>query len=86
VNIQELESAVAAIGIPARMVAAGGHAQFSWSLEQAEDGAWEVYWLERGDKNDLERFATENQACTYLLGRLTYSQILAGLTWGDAAQ
>ncbi|QUQ69780.1 hypothetical protein [Kutzneria sp. CA-103260] len=83
-NIEELESAVAAIGIPARMVAAGGHAQFSWSVEQAEDGAWEVYWLERGDKNDLERFADENQACTYLLGRLTYSQILAGLKWSDA--
>jgi hypothetical protein len=80
VNVQELESAVAAIGVPARLVAAGGRAQFSWSVEQAEDGAWEVYWLERGDKNDLERFTTEHQACAYLLGRLTYSQILAGLT------
>ncbi|MFI9381107.1 hypothetical protein [Kutzneria sp. NPDC052558] len=41
-------------------------------------------YKQRYYKNDLETFASEHQACCYLLGRLTYSQILAGLTWGDA--
>lgn len=39
---------------------------------------WEVYWYERGTKNQLVRLTTESDACFQLLGRLTYSQLLAG--------
>jgi len=79
----ELKSAVAEIGISDRLVAVEGYAEYAWCVVEADDGAWEVFWGERGDKGDLERLSSEHQACTYLLGRLTYSQILAGLSWSD---
>lgn len=83
-NAEELTSAIERIGIPDRMVVVRGFAEFAWCVEQdKEDGVWEVYYLERGQKNNLQRFDNEDQACCYMLGRLTYSQILAGLNWGN---
>jgi hypothetical protein len=35
-----------------------------------EDGYWEVYYFERGHKNDLRRFGDEASACDYLLALL----------------
>lgn len=77
-NQTELARALAAIGISRDVLALGGHADYSWCLEQSSDGMWEVYWYERGTKNNLVRLATETEACFQLLGRLTYSQLLAG--------
>ncbi|HET8643375.1 MAG TPA: hypothetical protein VFM37_15665 [Pseudonocardiaceae bacterium] len=77
-NLAELERAVEAIGISTEVVVLGGHAEMAWCVEQAGDGAWEVYWRERGNKVELARLPTESQACHQLLGRLTYSQLLAG--------
>lgn len=77
-NQTELARSLAAIGIPREVLALGGHADYSWCLEQASDGMWEVYWYERGTKNGLMRPNTESDACFQLLGRLTYSQLLAG--------
>jgi hypothetical protein len=84
VNLTELADAVARIGIPQQLVALGGSAEYAWCVERAEDGAWEVYWLERGNKNNLVRLPSEDTACLYLLGRLTYSQLLAGAVRGPA--
>jgi hypothetical protein len=78
VNVTDLERALAAIGIAREVLALGGHADYSWCVEQSGDGAWEVYWLERGSKNELVRLNTESDACFQLLGRLAYSQLLAG--------
>lgn len=85
-NTQELMSAVAEIGISERLVIVNDTAEYAWCVVEADDGAWEVFWMERGNKGDLQRFANEDQACGYLLGRLTYSQILAGLSWTDVPQ
>lgn len=82
-NREELKAAVAEIGISDRMVAVKGYAEYAWCVVEADDGAWEVFWGERGNKVELERLSSEHQACNYLLGRLTYSQILAGLSWTD---
>jgi hypothetical protein len=78
VNLAELANALTQIGIPPELVALGGHAEMAWCVEQAPDGMWEVYWRERGNKVELARLDTEAQACNQLLGRLTYSQLLAG--------
>jgi hypothetical protein len=86
VNREELKDAVAEIGIEDNLVAIRGYAENAFCVVEAEDGAWEVFWGERGNKNGLERFSSEHQACNYLLGRLTYSQILAGLSWTDVGQ
>lgn len=77
-NLEELARVLAAIGVPPETLALGGHADYSWCLEQAPDGKWELYWLERGNKNGLARLDTESEACFQLLGRLAYSQLLAG--------
>ncbi|GFG67511.1 hypothetical protein MKUB_50010 [Mycobacterium kubicae] len=77
-NLAELARVLATIGISPQVLALGGHADYSWCVEQASDGSWEVYWLERGNKNSLTRLATEADACYQLLGRLAYSQLLAG--------
>lgn len=78
-NLTDLERAATLIGIPLPMLALGGHADYSWCIEQSSDGACEVYWYERGNKNNLVRLATESDACFQLLGRLAYSQLLAGV-------
>lgn len=79
-NLAELANALGRIGIQPELYVLGGYAEQAWCVEQsAEDGAWEVYWRERGNKLELARLATEEQACNQLLGRLTYSQLLAGV-------
>jgi hypothetical protein len=78
VNLRALASALQKIGISGQVVALDGHADMSWCVERASDGTWEVFWLERGNKNELVRVDTEEAACYQLLGRLTYSQLLAG--------
>lgn len=70
-NLTELARVLTAIGINGDVLALGGHADYSWCVEQSSDGAWEVYWYERGNKNGLVRLTTESDACFQLLGRLT---------------
>ncbi|OBF86270.1 hypothetical protein A5791_20785 [Mycobacterium sp. 852002-51163_SCH5372311] len=77
-NLAELARVLELIGIAPQVLALGGHADYSWCVEQAPDGSWEVYWLERGNKNSLVRLNSETDACHQLLGRLAYSQLLAG--------
>ncbi len=77
-NLHALLTALREIGIADEVVALGGHAEMSWCIEQNTDGQWEVFWLERGNKNELITLQTERAACQQLLGRLTYSQLLAG--------
>lgn len=76
-NIEALKTALTQIGISDQLYALGGHAEMSWCLEQNADGAWDVYWRERGNKLELATLRTERQACFQLLGRLTYSQLLS---------
>ncbi len=77
-NLTELRRILARIGISEEVLALGGHADYSWCIEQSDDGAWEVFWYERGNKNGLVRLRTESDACFQLLGRLAFSQLLAG--------
>jgi hypothetical protein len=82
VNLAELAGALDRIGIRREVVVLGNSAEYAWCVEQADDGAWEVFWMERGNKNNLVRLPDEDTACLYLLGRLTYSQLLAGAIHG----
>lgn len=76
-NLAELHRALAAIGVSPQLVALGGRADLAWCVESTRDGKWEVYWYERGNKTGLVCLNTEYEACFKLLGRLTYSQLLA---------
>jgi hypothetical protein len=77
-NLAELTKALDLIGTPARVVALGGQAENSWCVDQSQDGSWEVFWMERGNKIDLVTVRTESDACFQLLGRLAYTQLAAG--------
>ena len=71
----ELAKAVDLLGIPAGVLSLGGQAENSWCIDQAADGTWQVFWMERGSKIDLVSLRTESDACFQLLGRLAYTQI-----------
>jgi hypothetical protein len=77
-TLAELAKALDLIGMPARVISLGGRAENSWCVDQAPDGTWEVFWMERGNKIDLVSLRTESQACFQLLGRLAYTQLAAG--------
>jgi hypothetical protein len=55
VNSNEPGRMLAIIGIAPEVLALGGRADYSWCVEEISDGAWEVYWYERGNKNGLVR-------------------------------
>lgn len=69
-NLVELATTLAAMGVPNEIVALGGRADYAWCIEQASDGNWEVFWYERGNKNSLVRFHDESDACHQLLSKL----------------
>lgn len=76
--MRSLATALRDIGITGEVVALGGRAEMAWCIEQSAEGRWEVFWLERGNKNECVVLESEQAACQQLLGRLTYSQLLAG--------
>jgi hypothetical protein len=77
VNLTELARVLAAIGTAPEVLALGGHADYSWCVEQSSDSEWEAHWYEWATKNGLVRLATESDACFQLLGRVSYGQLLA---------
>ncbi|WP_156754614.1 hypothetical protein [Actinokineospora pegani] len=78
-NLQALGTALDSIGIEPRVVALGSRDEQCWCVHAAGDGAgWVVYWMERGQRNHLVALPDESSACEYLLGKLAYSQLIAG--------
>lgn len=77
-NLTDLQRVLTSVGVSPRELALGGRADTAWCIERTADDAWEVYWLERGNKNNLVHLASEADACHQLLGRLAYSQLLSG--------
>ena len=47
----------------------GGHLPEKYTLGEA-DGKWFVYYSERGLESGKQEFASETDACTYLLNKL----------------
>ncbi|MFL6144677.1 MAG: hypothetical protein ACJ72N_22785 [Labedaea sp.] len=83
-NAESIVEWLAAVGVPAEVVSIGAEADNAWCLVRddlpAEDGGfgWEVYWREQGNRYDWARFSTEQVACHYLFGRLTWAQVVRG--------
>jgi hypothetical protein len=70
-----------AIGVPPEVVSVGVEADDAWCLVRDDntDGAtgeagWEVFWREQGNRYDWARFSSEQVACFYLFGRLSWTQ------------
>ena len=77
-NLQALGTALEAIGMEMDAVVLGGWDEQCWCIHESETGEWLVYWRERGQQNRLTVLPNENAACELLLGKLTYSKLIAG--------
>lgn len=73
-DIAELARALSNHGVSSRYYRIGpyghGFSDDSFSLEEA-NGEFRVMYLERGNPSLLASFATEGDACAYLLAQLT---------------
>ncbi|QUH04884.1 hypothetical protein HUO13_32580 [Saccharopolyspora erythraea] len=70
------------MGVPPALVSVGAEADDRWCLVREDaDGVagWEVFWREHGNRYDWARFSSEQVACFYLFGRLTWTQALRGV-------
>ncbi len=56
----------------------GDDAEQAFTVRPTAEGKWEVFYQERGQKEDHNVFATESAACYYLLGELAYAQLRRG--------
>ncbi|GAA3017478.1 hypothetical protein [Actinokineospora globicatena] len=79
-NIETIAGLLAAIGIPAEFVSIGEESDNAWCLlHHPDQGSWEVFWREQGNRYDWANFTNEQVACHYLFGRLTWSQVVRGV-------
>ncbi|OLR90976.1 hypothetical protein [Actinokineospora bangkokensis] len=78
-NLRALGTALDDIGLEPGVVALGGRDEQCWCIHGTPAGVWQVYWMERGQKNHLVELPDESSACELLLGKLTYSQLIAGV-------
>ncbi|MFF0146891.1 hypothetical protein ATK36_2433 [Amycolatopsis sulphurea] len=76
-NTQSIRRWLDVIGVPAEVVSVGAEADNTWCL-MPTSGGWEVFWREQGNRYDWAAFTSEQVACHYLFGRLTWSQVARG--------
>ncbi|WP_409183271.1 hypothetical protein F9C11_02105 [Amycolatopsis sp. VS8301801F10] len=77
-NTQSIRKWLDVIGVPGEVVSIGREADNTWCLLPISDGGWEVFWREQGNRYDWAAFTSEQVACHYLFGRLTWSQVARG--------
>jgi hypothetical protein len=82
-NTESIMRWLQAVGVPPEVVTIGGEADNAWCLLRSDDAetgeaTWEVFWREQGNRYDWARFTNEQVACHYLLGRLTWAQVVRG--------
>ena len=92
-GVEDLIRALAAVGVEPGAVAAepgDGRADRVWCVrpvaaddahdgdEVGEDGSWEIFWSEGGERWAWTRFDEESTACFALFGRLVWSRVLRG--------
>ena len=87
VNSESITRWLDAVGVPRDVVSLGATADNAWCLLRSVDQTsgeangtvtWEVFWQEQGDRHDWARFTSEQVACHYLFGRLTWAQVARG--------
>lgn len=84
-NAESILEWLQGVGIPPEIVSIGVEADNTWCLLRDEhpdaEGTvgWEVFWREQGNRYDWARFSSEQVACHYLFGRLTWAQVVRGV-------
>lgn len=69
-NINELKEKLNTAGVKQGDYVLGGFWDDKFSIIQNEN-KWEVFFSERGNKNDLKVFETEQKACEYFFNYIT---------------
>ena len=82
-NAETVAQWLDSIGVPADAVSIGAEADDAWCVlhdagDGENDGEWEVFWREQGNRYDWARFTNEQVACFYLFGRLAWTQLASG--------
>ncbi|MFI9384966.1 hypothetical protein [Kutzneria sp. NPDC052558] len=75
-NTRDLISDLKYIGLPATEIVVGGIGDERYCVQQTADGQWEVFYYERGQKNQHVVVPTEHTACMYLFGVLAHEQVM----------
>jgi hypothetical protein len=83
VNVESILHWLEIIGVPREVVSIGSEADNTWCVLRCEEPGggpvtWEVFWREQGNRYDWARFSSEQVACHYLFGRLTWAQVSRG--------
>lgn len=81
-NTESVTGWLESMGVPAGVVSVGVESDDAWCLLRTDSEgqpAWDVFWREQGNRYDWARFSSEQVACFYLFGRLTWTQALRGL-------
>lgn len=87
VNTESIMRWLDAVGVPRDVISVGAETDNAWCLLRSTaqtsgeaDGTvtWDVFWQEQGNRHDWARFSSEQVACHYLFGRLTWAQVARG--------
>jgi len=68
-TIEELKLKLRASGIPPEQCAIGSVPYDGYAILEGNPG-WEVFYNDRGSETNYKRFATEQDACEYLIAEL----------------
>jgi hypothetical protein len=69
-NVAQLEHALQQAGIDPEAYWIGEYRDDYTCIMQTEDGMWETFSGERGQKYDLRRWDNEGDACVFFIGML----------------
>ena len=70
-TIEQLKQELERLGIPRRVYSLNGRKDERLCIE-AREGMWHVYFVERGKEGSVKQFATESEACYFMLNELRY--------------
>jgi hypothetical protein len=70
VNTSELQRRLRAEGVSADAYDLSGQAKNETYVLRRDTDGWSVFYSERGLETSLRKFATETEACEYLLAQL----------------
>jgi hypothetical protein len=68
-NIEQLKAELEALGVPRRVYSLSGRKDERLCIE-CREGTWFVFFVERGQERALKKFATESEACSFMLEEL----------------
>lgn len=80
-NIRQLEDELQRLGIPASLYSIGVDRDEALCL-LGEEGLWQVFFSERGSRQELRKFRDEDEACQYFRIRLLDMNAWRSRTFG----